>query len=151
MNYSISVSKSLDAPQQAVWDVLADFGNIADWNTGIGTSYLTGGPEDVAVGTKRHCDLSPTGALEETLIVMDEPNRAVVSIDEAKRIPVKRGEAEFLLQADGDRCRTTINYAFEPNGGPLAPLIARMLQGQLQKGFSGFLDDLEKAAQAAAV
>lgn len=145
---SISVSKAIAAPQQAVWDVLADFGNIAAWNTGVETSFLTGGPEEVAVGSQRHCDLKPMGTLDETLMVMDEPDRAVVRIDKAGRIPIKHGEVEFLLVADDDRTHTTINYSFKAKGGPFSPIVGKLLEGQLRTGFGGFLDDWEVAAQA---
>ncbi|MEM7092276.1 MAG: SRPBCC family protein [Actinomycetota bacterium] len=145
---SISVTKVMEAPQQAVWDVLADFANIADWNSGVATSFHSGGPEEVVVGTQRHCDLKPMGALDETLQVIEEPSRAVVSIDKAARIPIKHGEVEFLLAAEGDGTRTTINYTFQPKGGPIAGVIGKMLEGQLTKGFTGFLDELETAAQA---
>lgn len=145
--HSISVTKVLAAPQSAVWAVLADFANISSWNSGVSASFHSGGPIEVGVGTQRHCDLKPMGGLDETLIEMQEPNRAVVRIDRATRIPIKRGEVEFLLEAEGEHTRTTVNYAFEPNGGPLAGLVGRMLEGQLTTGFGGFLDDLEAAAR----
>lgn len=145
--HSISVSKVLDAPQQAVWEVLADFANISSWNSGVSDSFHSGGPTTAAVGTQRHCDLKPMGGLDETLIAMEEPNRAVVRIDRATRIPIKSGEVEFLLATEGSGTRTTVNYTFTPNGGPLAGLIGRVLEGQLTTGFAGFLDDLEAAAK----
>lgn len=148
---SISVSKVLAAPQAAVWAVLADFANIAAWNTGVATSFHSGGPADVQVGTQRHCDLQPMGGLDETLIVMEAPDRAVVRIDRATKIPIKHGEVEFLLVPVDGGTTTTINYSFAPKGGPFAGVVGRMLEGQLTTGFGGFLDDLEAAAQATTV
>ena len=145
--HSISVTKTLGAPQQAVWDVLADFGNIADWNSGVSLSKLTGDADATAVGTTRYCELKPMGTLDETLLVMDEPSRAVVRIDKATKIPIKHGEVEFLLEPDGDGTKTTINYAYQAKGGPLAGIVGRILAGQLTKGFGGFLDDLGAEAQ----
>ena len=145
---TITASKVIAAPQQAVWDVLLDFGNISAWNSGVERSYLTSDEEHITVGATRHCDLKPLGGLEETLRTMDEPNRAVISIDKTSKIPIKNGEAEFLLEPEGDGTKTTINYTYTPKGGPLAGLVAKLLKGQLTSGFAGFLDDLEAAAQA---
>ena len=137
---TVRVTKTLEAPQQSVWDVLYDFPNIALWNSGVTTSYATG-PE-FGVGAQRHCDLSPAGQLEETLIELDEPNRVVVSIDAARRIPIKRGRVEFLLAPVDSGTEVTLTYSYEPNGGPFAALVGRMMDPQLEKGFGGFLDDL---------
>ena len=146
--HSISVSKLLAAPQAAVWAVLADFANIAAWNSGVATSFHSGGPAEVQVGTQRHCDLKPMGGLDETLVALEAPDRAVVRIDRATRIPIRHGEVEFLLVPVDDGTTTTINYSFAAKGGPFAGVVGRMLKGQLVTGFSGFLDDLEAAAQA---
>ena len=59
----ISVQRDIAAHRSAVWGVLADFPNIADWNSGVkvsrATSSATGG-----IGATRHCDLAPAGGLD---------------------------------------------------------------------------------------
>jgi uncharacterized protein YndB with AHSA1/START domain len=137
---TVQVTKVLQAPQQSVWAVLYDFPNISQWNSGVTTSYATG--QELGVGAQRHCDLSPAGQLEETLLELDEPHRAVVSIDSAKRIPIKHGRVEFLLEPAASGTTVTLNYSYEPRGGPLSGLVGRVLDPQLEKGFGGFLDDL---------
>ncbi|MFW2383033.1 MAG: SRPBCC family protein [Acidimicrobiales bacterium] len=137
---TVQVSKVLDAPQQNVWDVLYDFPNISQWNSGVTASYATG--QELGVGAQRHCDLSPTGQLEETLLELDEPNRALVRIDSTKRIPIKHGEVEFQLEPTDLGTTVTLTYSYAPKGGPLSGLVGRVMDPQLQKGFGGFLDDL---------
>ena len=63
----ITVEKDVEAPVDAVWAVLADFPNIADWNGGVKKSFSTNDQTD-GVGATRHCDLSPAGGLEETVV-----------------------------------------------------------------------------------
>jgi carbon monoxide dehydrogenase subunit G len=147
---TVHVHKTLGAPQSSVWAVLYDFPNIAAWNSGVQTSFATG--QALGVGAQRHCDLKPTGQLEETLVELEEPNRAVISIDSTKRLPMKRALVEFLLAPAGTGTDVTINYSYEPKGGPLAGLIGRVMDSQLEKGFGGFLDDLgaEAARRASA-
>ncbi len=137
---TVQVTKTLDADQSSVWAVLYDFPNIAQWNSGVQTSFATG--TELGVGAQRHCDLKPTGQLEETLVELEEPNRAVVSIDSAKRLPMKRALVEFLLRPAGTGTEVTVNYNYEPKGGPFKGLVGRVMDGQLETGFGGFLDDL---------
>ena len=146
--HNVTVTKDIAAPQADVWAVLADFPNIADWNSGVKASHSTSGDQTEGVGAQRHCDLSPAGALEETIAAWEPPHRMVVSIDEAARIPIKRGEVTFTMNDGGGSTPTTLSYDFEAKGGPLAGLVAALMKRQLDRGFSGFLDDLETAAQA---
>ncbi len=70
----VRVSRRIDASRTKVWAVLADFPNIADWNRGVNRSYATS-DATTGVGAKRHCDLAPVGALEETVTGWDEERR----------------------------------------------------------------------------
>jgi hypothetical protein len=38
---TIKLSKKIYAPRQVLGDILADFGNVADWNTGVNESRYT--------------------------------------------------------------------------------------------------------------
>ena len=142
----VTVQRDIAAPQSAVWAVLADFPNISDWNGGVTASHATSDAVE-GVGAQRHCDLAPMGELEETVLEWEPPRRMVVSIDAAKKIPVKTGRVTFTIDEGSDHSPTTLSYDFTAKGGVLAPLIGRVLTGQLRKGFSGFLEDLERAAQ----
>lgn len=99
------------------------------------------------VGATRHCDIAPIGGLEETIRKWVPESKMVVSIDSATQIPVKQALATFSLEEAGAQTEVQIDYEFTANGGPLAGLLERAMSGQLEKGFSGFLEDLEKAAQ----
>jgi len=138
---SISVSRTLDADTSAIWDVLADFPGISSWNSGVNASHATSEATS-GVGATRHCDLAPIGALEETVQDWDPGHRLVVSIDEAKRLPIRRGRATFTLGPADAGTTVTIDYEYEAQLGT-GPLLDR----QLGKGFAGFLDDLEREAQ----
>ena len=130
-----------------VWDVLADFPNIADWNGGVKKSFSTGEATS-GVGATRHCDLSPTGTLEETIREWTPGEKLVVSIDSATRLPIKQGLATFDLSAgaDSDSTNVGLTYDYETKWGIAGKAIGGLLDRQLTKGFSGFLADLETAA-----
>lgn len=146
---NVTVQRDIDAPQTAVWAVLADFPNISDWNGGVKASHATSDAIE-GVGAQRHCDLAPLGELEETVRAWEPMTKMVISIDAAKKIPVKHGEVTFTLASSSDTTPTTLSYDFTAKGGPLAPLVGRLLTGQLRKGFEGFLSDWETAAKEGA-
>lgn len=144
----IRVSAMIEAERESVWAVLADFGNISDWNDGVKTSYLTGAAA-TGVGAKRHCDLKPAGGLEETITEWLPNERMVVSVDSAKMLPIESGEVTFsLLHGGTGRTKVEIRYAYHPKFGAIGKLIGKPLDRQLESGFEGFLADLSSAAVA---
>lgn len=146
--HKIGVSRILDAPRESVWAILADVGNISSWNSGVKTSYLTGN-ESEGVGATRHCDLSPAGALEETVVEWVENERMVVRVDSAKLLPIKTGMVTFSLLHGGEgKTKVDLTYDYQLKFGPLGSLINKPFASQLTAGFEGFLDDLGAAAIA---
>lgn len=141
----ITLNRPMPVPRSAVWAVLADFPNIAWWNSGVTKSYATS-ESTGGVGARRHCDLAPTGTLEETIRAWDPEHHLVVSIDSTSRLPIRRGEARFSLTGDGDRSTTTVDYRYETRWGVVGTLIGPLLDNRLTRGFEGFLADLEAAA-----
>ena len=143
---TISVSRDIPASRAAVWGVLADFPNIADWNSGVKKSFSTSESVE-GVGAQRHCDLAPAGKLEETVVGWQPEEQLVIRIDSAATLPIKTGEVTFSLVEDGDFTATSVDYDFETKFGPIGSLMGPMIEKQLTKGFTGFLDDLEAAAK----
>jgi uncharacterized protein YndB with AHSA1/START domain len=144
---SIKVSRRIPSAPAKVWAVLADFPNIATWNTGVSKSFATSDSTD-GIGAQRHCDLAPFGELEETVKEWDETRRMVISIDSAKKLPIAHGEVTFVLIPVDDATEVSINYAYKPKFGVLGQIIGNVaLDGQLTKGFNGFLKDLDAASQ----
>jgi len=146
---NVELERRLDAPRSSVWAVLADFPNIADWNDGIKKSYATSEALE-GVGAKRHCDLAPLGELEETIVEWSPDDKMVISVDKAAKIPIKSGLVSFTLAESDGATEVTLSYDYEPKGGPLAAFVGPFLDKQLTKGFTGFLSQLEPAAQSRA-
>ncbi len=144
----VRVSRRIDASRTKVWAVLADFPNIADWNRGVSRSYATS-DATAGVGAKRHCDLAPVGALEETVTGWREEERWEIKIDSAAKLPIAHGLATFILSSVDTATDVSVEYSYEPKFGFLGQLMGRlMLDGQLTKGFAAFLKDLERAARS---
>ena len=71
---TLQVTRTSAKSPETLWDVIADFPNIADWNSGVKTSVSTSF-EPVGVGATRHCELSPAGALDERILEWDEATK----------------------------------------------------------------------------
>ncbi len=149
MTIVTEVTRTIDAPQPAVWAVLADFPNVADWSAGVKKSYATGEASNgVGAGAQRHCDLTPFGTVEETIREFAPEDRMVVSIDESTRIPVKTSLVTFSLLPNGnDRTDVAMRFEIEPKGGVLGKLLSGRLRALFNKAGSALLDDLDAEAQ----
>jgi uncharacterized protein YndB with AHSA1/START domain len=145
---NVRVERTLAVGRSSVWAVLADYPNIADWNHGLKNSYAIGeATEDV--GAQRQTELIPAGAMRETVVEWVPEEKMVIAIDEIEKMPVKQARMTFTLSGD----ETTVvgmTYEYEPKGGPLAFIVGPILDRQMSKGFNGFIDYLEPAAQTKA-
>ncbi len=142
---TLTLTRTIPTDRKAVWEVLADFPNIADWNRGVRSSHATGPTE--GVGAARHCDFVPAGSVEEVVREWDAPGRMVIELHSPSKLPLKRATATFELAEAGDgETRVDLTYAYAPGMGPLGALLGGAFDKQFTKGFRGFLKDLEAAA-----
>ena len=144
---NVKLERTLDVARSSVWAVLADYPNIADWNGGLKKSYAIGDATE-GVGAQRQTELVPAGAMRETVTEWVPEERMVIAIDKIEKMPVKQASQTFTLSDDGENTRFTMSYDYEPKGGPLAFILGPILDRQMNKGFNGFIDSLEPAAQA---
>ena len=148
---NVKVERTVAAPRSSVWAVLADYPNIADWNEGVTNSYAIGDATE-GVGAVRQTELAPTGAMRmrETVSEWVPEETMVIAIDNIEKMPVTQAQQTFTLSDDGEATRFTMSYDYQPKGGPLAFILGPILDRQMNKGFNGFIDSLEPAAQAQA-
>lgn len=146
---NVKVERTVAAPQSSVWAVLADYPDIADWNEGVMKSYALGEATE-GVGAQRQCELAPKGTMQmrETITEWVDDEKMVIDIDRVEKMPIKQATMTFTLSDGGGGTQFTMSYDYEPKGGPLARLYGPMFDQQLSKGFNGFVDNLEVAAQA---
>ena len=88
--------------------------------------------------------------MRETVTEWVPEERMVIAIDNIEKMPVKQARQTFTLSDDGEATLFTMSFDYEPKGGPLAFILGPILNPQMKKGFNGFIDNLEPAAQARA-
>jgi len=146
---SITTTSVITASRSAVWAVLADFPNVADWNTGVKKSFSTS-DTDNGVGAQRHCDIAPAGELSETIQKWEPDTMMAISIDSAKKMPIKSALGTFTLEDDGESTSVRLDFEYRPRFGPIGKLFGPLLDKQFAKSFDGYMTDLQAAVHAAA-
>ncbi len=149
---NVKVERTLAAPRCSVWAVLADYPNIVDWNDGVKNSYAIGDASDATegVGAQRQIGLALDGSMSmrETVAEWVPEERMVIAVDKIEKQPVKQATMTFTLSDGGETTPFTMSYDYEPKGGPLAFIFGPLLDRLFNKGFNGFIDNLEPTAQA---
>ena len=116
---NVKVERTLAAPRSSVWAVLADYPNIVDWNDGVKNSYAIGDAIE-GVGAQRQTELVPNGAMRmrETVAEWMPEEIMVIAIDKIEKQPIKQATMTFTLSDGGETTPFTMNYDYEPKGGP---------------------------------
>ncbi len=141
-----TVTRHVDAPVDAVWDVLSKFGDIHQWSSGVKSSGLTSdGP--VAEGTTRRCDFSPMGAVNERIDRFVPNERMTVNLYETFKLPISEAIADFSLEPSNDGTELKIHYSYTPNR--LGRIAKGSTHKQMRKGMIGLADDLAAASTSA--
>jgi uncharacterized protein YndB with AHSA1/START domain len=134
---------TINAPQEKVWEVLADVGGIYKWNPGVSYSHSTS-ENDQGEGATRHCDLQNAGGyLEEKVIGWREGEGYTIDVYESS-LPIKRNVVEFLVRPEGDGTLVKVTVDYELKYGPVGALIDTLIaRRQYQKGFGELLAGLK--------
>ncbi len=146
-----SATVEIGAPAQKVWEVLADFGNIAAFNPGLIRSYLTGESAG-GVGATRHCDLAVPGAsIEERIIDWVDGESYTVDIYQGTRNPFASATATLGVSSiDAESSRAMMTIRWKAKGGILSGLLDRGLRGQNRKAIKGVLAGLKHHVETGA-
>ena len=139
-----TITSQIDAPVEKVWEVLDDFGEISQWNSGVKSSALTSdGP--VSEGSTRHCDFSPLGAVNERIDTYLPNERMTIDLFETFKLPISGATADFNLAAEGDGTVLTLHYNYTPNR--MGRVVKSTTDKQMRKGIGGLADELKAESE----
>ena len=142
-----TITRPIAAPVATVWVVLDDFGNIADWSSGIKRSALTSeGP--VGEGTTRHCDFVPLGGVNERIVAYVPNERMTLHLFETFKMPVSEAVADFRLTAVGDTTELTLAMRYTPNR--LGRAAKKTTDKQMRRFMTSLADDLTGKSEGVA-
>ena len=118
MATTLQVTRTTTKSPESLWEVLADFPNIATWYSGLKTSVSTSAHPD-GVGATRHCELAPVRAIDERILDWEEGSRVRIAAEKYEKAPIKEAVADFRITPEGDHTRLDLRFEFTPkNTGP---------------------------------
>ncbi len=149
---TVTARTTVNSPRSVVWEVLADFNNIADYTSQVKTSNAADdAPAEIGVGSVRYCVLAPIGSTEEKILEFVPSERLVVALYNTKGLPVKGSTSTFTVtEIDPKTTELSFTADAQAKGGPLAGLIDKRLAKALPKGAQAMVDDLAASAEAIA-
>lgn len=115
----ISRSRTITAPPQAIWDVLADFGSLSAWADDVDHScVLNHGPGGAATGTTRRVQVGRNVLVER----ITEFDPAVALAYDVEGLPrrLRTVANRWTLRPFGASTRVTLTSSVDIGQGPVA-------------------------------
>lgn len=116
---AISRSRTIAAPPQAVWDVLADFGRLSSWAANVDHScLLEHGADGAAPGTSRRVQVG-RDTLVERITEFAPPEALAYDIEGLPR-RIRRVANRWTLEPAGGSTRVTLTSTVDIGSNPVA-------------------------------
>ncbi len=131
----------IDAPIEKVWSILADIGSVQDYSPGVVKSFYTSEIKK-GVGASRHCDLLPTGTVEERIVNWRDGEQYSIEIYDGTEIRYT-GVAHFKLKRGGEGTTVTQSMDYRSTEDPTGALGSRSMEGLVGKVIEGNLVGLK--------
>jgi len=93
---TVSAETTINASKDAVWNVWAQFNNVADYAASIPKSYTLGGKSS-GLGASRRCDISNKMQVDEMITEWVPGERYSMEVIANKGVPVKTMEVCFMV------------------------------------------------------
>jgi hypothetical protein len=141
------VQRHLSSSSAAVWELLADFPNLArHWDGLRATEGI--GEQTRGVGARRRVHLKPLGSMEEVVTAWEEGHRIDTENHANALVPFKHATSSLRLEPDGLGTLATFDYRFVPRGGPVGMITGPLIGRMLTSTFNDMLEATDKAASA---
>ncbi len=129
---SLTRSVVIDAAQDKVWEVLADFGAVSRWAPTITDSAIVGDANE-GVGAVRTCTHVKMGALEETIVSWTEGEAYSYDVTAGLPFPMKALRNHWSMGERGARTEVTLHMEFSTKVGPLGSLMELMMMKRMMR------------------
>ncbi len=138
-----SATRTINAPAESVWSVLADFGNVYRYHPAIKHSVLTG-DADSGPGARRKCLFHDGGSVTEEITEWIDGESYTVNFTQMD-MPLKTARATLsVIPVDDHTSTALVRMDYTPKWGPLGALIdAVMMRRMMNVMFSRVLAGLD--------
>ncbi len=148
---SITITRTVEAPLNQVWSILADFGGVYRFHPYVESSPLIAGQAS-GLGATRQCNFYDGNQVVEKVVGFEAERSMKIDIIEGS-MPLACAQAVLEVEAlDASRTRVTATMNYEPKYGPLGWLMDRMMMRRMFKRlFGDVLAGLETHANTGAL
>ncbi len=122
MRKTIKTVHAIDAPVDAVWEIIQRGDGVEQWIPVIGNSRLDG-------TNRRVCTMKDGAPLEETILKSDASRIFMYSIDKQVSFPVDKPVGMIRLEPDGGRTRMYWDLEFDISNEELETEFAKTVSG----------------------
>ncbi len=145
---TVSRTRTLAAPPQAVWEVLADFGAISGWADVVDHScLLSPDGEDIGIGTRRRVQVG-RNTLVERITEFDPPRSLAYDVQGFTR-RLRRLTNRWTLAPAGGGTAVTLSTTIDTGPSRIqdlaAEVVARVSAGQLDRMLTGLAQKVQAA------
>jgi carbon monoxide dehydrogenase subunit G len=135
--HQVTSSRTVNNSPAAVWEALAAFNQIAEWNPNIVSSPGTG-REDFGVGAKRVCTFNDGNSMVETVTKLETGRSMTLELSEFN-MPMHSAHVDFQIHPEAEGANVMMQMSFAPKYGPLGALLASLLIKPMMKKVMGQL------------
>jgi hypothetical protein len=128
---SITHSAVIATPAEDVWQVLRQFGTIAQWHPAITHSALEGDLTQPAVGVIRCLQLSDKALLRERLLTLDDAEMSLSYCFEQSPLPVDNYRAS--VQVSAIKGQSACHVHWQAHFDARDPTLSDTLQASIQE------------------
>ena len=138
----------INAPREKVWDILADFGRVVNYNPNISDSHSTS-KNSGGSGATRHCDVLPMGSVEERITDWKEGEGYGIEIFDGKKVaPFKHALGHLKVRGEGNQTVASISFDYQLKYGPVGWLMnGLVVKSQFKKALPSLLEGLKFYAE----
>jgi hypothetical protein len=131
----------INAEKQKVWETVANFGGIYQWNPGVKQSYSTS-ENNGGLGSSRHCDLETGNYLKERITDWQELQSFKLEIYESDT-PIEYSEVTFSVEQEDSQTLVIAMTTYKLKYGPIGKLMDKMVvKKRIQQAFDSLLGGL---------
>ncbi len=119
---SVSVTKSYDAPREALWNIFADYGKVSEFHPGIESSKALNRKK--GLGGMRACEFGGGRGVTEEITTWEKGARITFTGTEFRKMPLRQMAGHFHFDGDNP---TTVTFVmdYKTKGGIVMDFMAR--------------------------
>lgn len=131
----IVLTKIINASAARIWEVLSDFGNVANYHPLVKTATILG-KHDRKVGAMRRCEFFDNNSIVETISHWIEGEEIVLELSEAT-LPIEAATITINIKPTAGITDVSMHMNYSIKYGPLGVLLDKLIMRRMIRKMLG--------------